>query len=46
VHVSVDGVQLHPVPLKAVAASAVGSVSVKVTTPLVGPVPLLRTVSV
>src|SRR5215470_3261908 len=38
-------VQLHPVPLMAVAVSPVGKVSVTVTAPLVGPVPTLLTLT-
>jgi hypothetical protein len=39
-------VQLHPVPAIAVAVNPVGSVSVIVTVPLVGPVPTFDTVIV
>ena len=38
--------QLQPVPLSPVAVNPLGSVSTTVTSPLVGPVPLLRTVTV
>ena len=39
-------VQLHPVPLMAVAVKPLGKVSVTVTVPLVGPEPMLLTVIV
>ena len=46
VHCSGLSVQLHPVPLMAVAVKPVGSVSVTVTAPLVEALPLLVTVIV
>jgi hypothetical protein len=45
VHVSVPSVQLHPVPEIAVAVKPLGSESVAVTVPLVGPGPEFETVS-
>jgi hypothetical protein len=44
VHVNDESVQLHPVPLSAVAVNPLGSESVTVTTPLVVAVPPLETV--
>jgi hypothetical protein len=38
--------QLHPLPLNAVAVNPDGKVSAIVTVPLVGPAPMLDTVSV
>jgi hypothetical protein len=45
-HVKVPTVQLQPVPEIAVAIRPLGSVSVAVTVPLVGPGPEFETVSV
>jgi len=45
VHVRVASVHDQPVPLIAVAVRPVGSVSVTVTVPLVGPVPEFVTFS-
>jgi hypothetical protein len=46
VQVSVPSVKLHPVPEIAVAVKPLGSVSVAVTVPLVGPGPAFETASV
>ena len=46
VHVSVASVQLHPVPLMAVAVRPVGSVSVADTVAVVGEAPVFDTVIV
>src|SRR5438445_769798 len=46
VQLSVPSVQLHPVPLMALAVKPLGNVSVTVAVPLVGPVPTLLAVMV
>jgi hypothetical protein len=46
VHDSGDSVHPHPVPEKAVAVNPAGSVSLTVTVPAVGPVPMFDAVSV
>ena len=42
-HVTVDNVQVHPVPDMAVAVRPAGTVSTTVTVPVVAAVPLLLT---
>jgi hypothetical protein len=46
VHVSVAGKHVHPVPPIVLAVNPEGNVSINVTAPFVGPVPMLLTVIV